>query len=211
MQINEIFRSISGESIQAGRPAIFIRTQHCPLRCSYCDTMYALEGNEFTNMTVDEIMEELNQYTTKYVVLTGGEPLIQPDAVDLVRKLITAGYSVEIETSGAVDIKEVSRTSATVTMDWKCPSSGMRDKMLDDNLDELTTRDVLKCVVGSKEDLEEMAEVYRRTRAHVFASPVFGKIDPKEIVEYILDYNLDNIRFQLQLHKFIWPVDKRGV
>lgn len=212
MQINEIFRSISGESIQAGKLAIFIRTQHCPLTCSYCDTTYALSGDNYTIMSVDEILRFIEQWSTKYVVFTGGEPLIQPDAFELVAKLIELGYHVEVETCGAVDISDVVGTAGvTVTMDWKCPSSNMTSKMLETNLKLLTKDDVLKCVVGSEEDLNEMKRVSCLTRAQVFVSPVFGNIEPKEIVHYLEDNNLDNVRFQLQIHKYVWDKDMKGV
>ena len=212
MKINEIFRSISGEARDAGFPAIFIRTHSCLLRCSYCDSLYAVEGNDYKTMTVDEILEYISQWTTKRVVYTGGEPLIQKDALELIDKLVENGYQVEIETCGAVPItKVVGRENIIVTMDWKCPSSNMRDKMLEDNLQLLQQTDTLKFVVGSKEDLDEMREVSQRTAAQCFASPVFGKIEPKEIVEYMLENNLDNIKAQIQLHKVIYDPEERGV
>ena len=212
MQINEIFRSISGESIQAGRPAIFIRTFGCPCRCAYCDSLYSVEGTDFKTMTVNEVLAECKKYSTKYVVLTGGEPLIQKDALTLIGRLVSEGYQVEIETSGAVSIAGVvGWKNITVTMDWKCPSSGMLDKMIKENLALLQSSDVLKCVVGSKEDLKEMHLVSKLTKAQVFVSPVFGEIEPKEIVEYVLEHNLDDVRVQLQLHKIVYPVDMRGV
>lgn len=209
MKITEIFRSISGESVNAGLPAIFIRTYGCPLRCSYCDSMYSVDGGEFTEMSVDYIMDELKKYSCKYVVLTGGEPMIQSDIKDLLRELRLSGYDVEVETCGAIDISEID--CDIVTMDWKCPSSGMNDKMLESNLESLGWDDVVKCVVSTKEDLDEMKRISSMTSAQVFVSPVFGQIEPVEIVNYILDNNLDDVKIQLQLHKIIWDPNKRGV
>jgi len=212
MLINEIFKSISGESIQAGRPAVFIRTFSCPLRCSWCDSMYAVEGDDFKDMTVDEVFAEVEALNCKYVIFTGGEPLIQQDAVQLILKLAVNNYHVEIETSGAVDISGVvGLGNVTVTMDWKCPSSGMTSKMLESNLTHLYRSDVLKCVVSNEEDLDEMQRISALTRAQVFVSPVFGRIEPKEIVEYMMKHNLNDVRFQLQLHKYVYSMDARGV
>ena len=212
MQITEIFKSISGESVQAGRPAIFIRTHGCLLRCSYCDSMYAVEGSDFKNMQIADILEACRKYTCKYVVLTGGEPLIQSDALELIRCLVDDGYQIEVETCGAVDISDIaSMPNVTVTMDWKCSSSNMRNKMIESNLQLLDQSDVLKFVVGSYEDLDEMRRISSKTVAQCFVSPVFGQIDPKDIVEYILDNNLDYVRVQLQLHKLIWDPNMKGV
>lgn len=212
MLINEIFKSISGESIQAGRPAIFIRTFGCPCRCSYCDSLYAIEGDDYKEMSVSDIVDEVIHLNCNYIVLTGGEPLIQHDVMDLIYHLIDIGCHVEIETSGAVDIDEVVRLdNVTVTMDWKCSSSGMIYKMNPERLYKLRAKDVVKCVVGSLQDLKEMHSIVDLTAAQIFVSPVFGEIEPSDIVKYVLDHNLNDVRVQLQLHKFIWPADKRGV
>ena len=214
MKINEIFCSLSGEARLAGYRSIFIRTFSCNLRCSYCDSMYAVEGNDFVNMTVDEILEKIKPYECRHVVFTGGEPLLQQDAIDLIKALSENGYSVEIETNGAVDVKPVKDLmldNVTITMDWKCPTSGMLDKMIEDNLNELDYEDVVKCVVGSKKDLEEARRINGLTFASVYLSPVFGKIELKEIADFILDNKLNDIRMQIQLHKLCWPADMRGV
>ena len=177
-----------------------------------CDSMYAVDGNEYEDMTVDEILAELSKYTCKYVVFTGGEPLIQKDALDLIYKLTENGYHVEIETCGAVDIADVVYLDdVTVTMDWKCPSSKMTSKMISSNLALLTNKDVLKFVVGSQEDLDEMKRISFQTSAQVFVSPVFGMIEPKEIVEYMIKHNLNSVRLQLQLHKLCWDPSMKGV
>jgi len=215
MKITEIFESINGESKFAGLRTVFVRAHGCNLNCSYCDSRYACEGDAYTEMTVDEIVKEVNKYDCKRVTYTGGEPLCQPDAVDLIRKLYVTGYSIEIETNGAVDISEVVDIGVgervTVTMDWKCFTSGMRSKMLDSNLKKLHSTDVVKCVVGSKEDLDEMKRITEETFARVYVSPVFGKIEPKDIVQYVLDNKLNSVRVQVQLHKIIWNPNERGV
>lgn len=211
MRITEIFKSISGESIQAGYPAIFIRTHGCLLRCSYCDSMYAVTGEDYTDMSIDQILETVKALSGYRVILTGGEPLIQPDAFELVKELIAVGYSVEIETSGAVDISKYLLPEVIITMDWKSPSSGMNDKMLQSNLSKLRDTDVLKFVVSTEEDLDDMAGISEQTQAECFVSPIFGKIDPRDIVAYLMKNDLNNVRIQLQLHKIIWDPDRKGV
>lgn len=215
MQINEIFYSISGEGQHAGIPAIFIRTNGCNLRCTYCDSVYTF-GSEYTNMDIADIIERCRDfYPCRYVVLTGGEPLLQKEVNDLIFALADAGYYGEIETNGAVEIDRTIPLNWSYTMDWKCPSSGMHDKMLEDNLRLLRLGDTLKFVVGSKEDLSEAKRIIDQhlynLGVEVFLSPVFGQIEPKEIVEFILENKLVNARMQLQIHKFIWPADMRGV
>lgn len=212
MKINEIFRSISGESINAGYLAIFIRAFFCNLRCSYCDSLYSVEGSSYTEMSVEEIVKFISQWSTKRVVFTGGEPLLQKDADELIGELSNRGYIVEVETNGAVPLdKFPSGNSIIYTMDWKCPSSGMNSKMISRNLELLDEHDVIKFVVGSEEDLDEAAKIISQTRAIPFISPVFGKIDPKDIIGYMKDHNMDTARFQLQIHKFVWDPNMKGV
>lgn len=220
MKINEIFKSISGEAARAGFPVIFIRTYGCNLRCTYCDTMYAVEGGEYTVKTPKQILAECEELGVKRVVLTGGEPLIQPDASDLVDLLCDNGYEVEIETNGAVKLADFhlklntkNKYLLSYTVDFKSISSGMSNKMITDNLEFLGRNDVLKFVVGSKADLTQMKSIIHdyEILGQVFVSPIFGDIEPKEIVEFILENNLHNVRVQLQLHKFIWNVNERGV
>ena len=220
MKINEIFTSISGEAARAGLPVIFIRTHGCNLRCSYCDTMYAVEGGEYTEMTPLQILEKCKSYNIKRVVLTGGEPLLQQDMPELVDLLCNNGFEIEIETNGAVDLNAFHDKLTTkdtrllsYTMDFKTESSLMSDKMITSNLSFLGTQDVIKFVVGSIEDLQQAFTVWNdfNIEAQVFVSPVFGKIEPKDIVNFVLDNKLWNWRVQLQLHKIIYPVDMRGV
>lgn len=209
MKVVEIFKSIDGEGIRAGYPVTFIRLQGCNLRCSYCDTTYSYY--ESTEMSVDEIMEEVERLGSKRITVTGGEPLIHEDIILLLLTLDNRGYLVNIETNGSIPITDVISKTNIITMDYKCPSSGMEDKMFLDNLKHLRKCDVLKFVVGSTEDLDVCKRLYKFTKAHVFISPVFGKIEPKDIVSYILDNNMYECRIQLQLHKIIWNPEERGV
>ena len=220
MKINEIFKSISGEAARAGYPVIFIRTFGCSLLCKYCDTLYAIRGNDYSEMTPHEILTKCQELGLKRVILTGGEPLIQKDAAELCNLLCTNGFEVEIETNGKENLVEFDlqitqecRKNLTYTMDYKTFASGMQDQMCHANLPFLTDKDVIKFVVGSHDDLDLMATVLDNNdiKAQVFVSPVFGKIEPKDIVQFILNHNLTECRVQLQLHKFIWPVDMRGV
>lgn len=225
MQINEIFNSIEGEGIRSGYLTTFIRTQFCNLKCKYCDTQYswhATDANgccQYKDMTVDEIIDECERLQCKRVTLTGGEPLIQADAKNLITTLLSRGYQVNIETNGSINIKDytyipnVDLSNLIITMDWKSPYSGAREEMLISNLVCLRTHDVLKFVVANEEDLNDMRDIVNclpRT-CNIFVSPVFGQIECKDIVQYLKDNNLQNVRMQLQMHKFIWPVDMRGV
>lgn len=226
MQINEIFSSIDGEGIRTGYPVTFIRSQFCNLKCIYCDTMYSWDAKDengclqYTDMTVDEIVEKCKELKNRRITFTGGEPLIQKDAADLVNRLLDEDFEVNIETNGAVNLEEfdLKITSKNLfnliyTLDYKTASSGMEDKMILSNLEYIGTDDVLKFVVGSREELDRMREIVTKydIEAEIFISPVFGKIEPKELVEYILEHNLQNVRVQLQLHKIIWNPEMRGV
>lgn len=220
MKINEIFKSISGEAARAGFPVIFIRTYGCNLRCTYCDSMYAIEGGDYITMDPQGILKECENLGVKRVILTGGEPLLQPDMPELVDLLCDNGYEVEVETNGAVDLQDFHKKVTTkrndlltYTMDFKSLTSGMSHKMVINNFEFLTSRDVVKFVVGCKQDLEHMKAVLDscKVMAQVFVSPIFGDIEPAEIVQFVLDNNLNNVRVQLQIHKIIWDKDKRGV
>lgn len=216
MKVVEIFKSIDGEGKRAGLPTTFIRLYGCNLRCPYCDTKYGYEGGKFTNMSVDEIIKKVKELGLKRITITGGEPLIHQDIDTLVTALDMQNYDINIETNGSVDILPITRNRKTpvfVTMDYKCPSSGMEDRMDLINLRNLRKRDVLKFVVGTKADLDKAAFVIQAVspRAEIYFSPIFGEIEPAEIVDYLLTHGLDNCKVQLQLHKIIWSPDKRGV
>jgi len=212
LTINEIYHSIQGESTWAGRPCVFVRLTFCDLRCNYCDTEYAFyEGKK---ITLPEIVERVGSFGCELVEITGGEPLLQKNVLPLMSMLCDAGHTVLLETSGAHDIAAVDRRVHRI-MDLKTPGSGEVEKNLWANIDHLTKSDEVKFVIGSREDYEWSRDQVQRfkleTRCHaVLFSPIFGRIDPREIVEWILADKL-NVRFQLQMHKFIWTPTQRGV
>ncbi len=219
MKVNEIFLSIEGEGIRAGKPAVFIRLFGCNLDCTYCDSVYSCKGNDYTEMTPTEIYWAVEAFHCPYITLTGGEPLIHKDVEQLLN-LLCKKYEVNIETNGSVDFTEVfdkmdegTGGNIIVTMDWKSYSSGMAHKMNEEMIRYLTDVDVLKFVVGNNGDLEQMREVVSKysPECHIFVSPVFGKIEPKHIVDYLIAHQMWNVRVQLQLHKFIWDPEMRGV
>ena len=211
MKVVEIFKSIDGEGIRVGYPVTFIRLAGCNLRCNYCDTKYSYENEKFTEMTPQEIYIQVYKLGGKRITLTGGEPLIHKDVKVLVDLLIQKGYEVNIETNGSVDITLFLDKHTIITMDYKCASSDMEDKMLLDNISKLRKKDVLKFVVSDDNDLDTVQRIYQNTKATVYISPVFGRIEPKQIVEYMLEHNMENCRVQVQLHKIIWNPEERGV
>ena len=214
MRVNEIFGSIEGEGIRSGYPAAFIRLYGCNLNCSYCDTRYSCVGNDFKEMSIDEIVNEIQRLSFERITLTGGEPLIHEDVDELIHRLTSLGYEVNIETNGSVYIGPyLDNPKVIITADYKSISSGASEFMDKHNLIALRPQDVLKFVVGSIEDLEQMKNVLLEYNPSctIFVSPVFGKIEPVEIVEFINDNDLQNCRLQLQLHKYVWNPNQRGV
>lgn len=220
MKVSEIFLSIEGEGIRTGYPAVFIRLFGCNIACSYCDSMYSVVGDNYTEMTVDEIIDEVD---TKYpgvdkVTITGGEPLVHEHVAELICKL-GENHEINIETNGAVSLEPLRKITGRinpgviVTMDWKSISSGMSSKMIKENLDLLTHQDVLKFVVGTDEDLLQMKNLLLNNRINcsIFVSPIFGQIEPADIVKFILDNKLYYCRVQVQLHKIIYDPNMRGV
>jgi 7-carboxy-7-deazaguanine synthase len=212
LTINEIYFSLQGESTWAGLPCVFVRLTFCDLRCTYCDTEYAFyEGRK---QSLGEIVDAVLQYHCSLVEITGGEPLLQKNVLPLMTLLADAGRTVLLETSGAHDISLVDPRVHRI-MDLKTPGSGEAERNLFANIEHLTTRDEVKFVIGSREDYEWSRRYLRehrlaeRCRAVLF-SPIFGRIDPREIVEWVLADNLP-VRFQLQMHKFIWTPTERGV
>ena len=222
MKIVEIFDSIDGEGIRAGQSATFIRLAGCNLRCTYCDTAYALFGEEtpceYTEMTIDEIVSKVNTNYSR-VTLTGGEPLVHKDCEQLIKRLTDMGCEVNIETNGAADIMNIPRNDKLFfTIDYKLPSSGMADRMLWDNFLNLTPRDVIKFVVGRDEDIKLTIEIVKKLKEvypvmpHIFIGAVYGMYSNRELVDVILkEPVLSDARLQLQLHKIIWNPDERGV
>lgn len=211
MRVTEIFQSIQGESTFAGAPCVFVRVTGCPLRCTWCDTTYAFHDGE--EMNPDQILARVEAYGCRLVELTGGEPLHDPAAFDLITRLLDGGFTVLVETSGAVDVSPVDRR-AVLIMDLKCPGSGMADRNRWSNLAHLKPADQVKFVLKDRDDYRWARDVLGRTRIHerhtVLFSPVFGELDPKTLAEWILEDRL-TVRLQLQLHKFIWDPAARGV
>lgn len=218
-KIAETFSSINGEGTHAGQLAFFIRFTGCNLNCSYCDTKWAnVPDAPFTEMTGDDILSAVRKSGIKNVTVTGGEPLIQPGIVPLLERLCGEGRYVEIETNGSTDVSEVVKMSGdrpALTMDYKLPSSGMENFMRTENFARLDARDTVKFVSGSRADLERALEVIREYgligKCAVYLSPVFGKLEPAEIVEFMLANRLNGVNVQLQMHKFIWDPNARGV
>lgn len=216
MIVNEIFYSIDGEGYRTGELAVFIRLAGCNLNCSYCDTRYAIKSNSGTKMTIDEILEEVKKYDCKNITLTGGEPLLHSNINELIYKLIENNYKVNIETNGALDITNY-LNKCLITMDYKLPSSGMEKYMILDNLEKLTENDVLK-FVAEETDFEKIEEILKKykIKSYIYISPIFGRIEPKRIVDFMkhlnkIGINTEKIRVQVQLHKVIWNPEKRGV
>ena len=216
LEVVERFVSINGEGAHAGELAAFIRFKGCNLCCSYCDTSWANEPDAKASPTsVEELVRWVKAVNVRNVTLTGGEPLLQKDIEPLVAAL--KDCRVEIETNGSVPFSRLAEIEhrPVFTMDYKLPGSGMESHMNTANFALLNSHDSVKFVVGSEEDLNRAAEIIDRfkliDRCHVYFSPVFGKIEPARIVEFMTERNLNGVRIQLQLHKFIWVPDKRGV
>ena len=216
MQVVEKFLSINGEGWRAGETALFIRFRGCNLRCSYCDTMWANEADcPFEEESPRALADYALQTGIRNVTLTGGEPLLQKDIKELIRLLLEEGLRVEIETNGAVSIEGFEGARPVFTMDYKLPSSGYESRMLLKNMESLRKEDTVKFVSGSRQDLERALEIIRAydltERCHVYFSPAFGAIEPAEIVGFLLEHKLNDVRLQIQMHKVIWDPDKRGV
>lgn len=208
MRICEIFRSIQGEGLQMGLPTVFVRAVGCNLRCRWCDTGYSFEGG--TDMTLDEIVERVGDCPR--VCLTGGEPMMQPDAPELIGRLVSMGRLVDLETNGSVDLSAVPRDDLVlISMDWKCPASGMTDRMLVGNLDFLSGKDQLKFVIETEEDLDYAVDFVKAHRpgTNVIFGPVGGTGRLGWLADRVLSEGID-VRVLPQLHKIIWG-DRTGV
>ena len=223
MDVNEIFYSIEGEGIRAGMPCVFVRFNGCNLNCNYCDTPYAHKPSDCDtdDMTVEQLVETIKFYGCPNVTLTGGEPLLQKDIDDLLYQLVRLGFNVNIETNGTInayDFENTDNSNVIVTMDYKCISSGVdRPRNLTNYID-LETKDVLKFVVGTKEDMSEAFQIisalcmaHNNSIPNIYFSPVFGKIEPSEIAEFLKSHGLYDCKVQVQLHKILWDPNKRGV
>jgi len=211
LKVNEIFYSIQGESSYAGLPCVFVRLTYCNLRCTYCDTEYSFyEGKD---MTIDEIIFEVKKYNCNLVEVTGGEPLVQKESLDLMKRLCDEGFKVLLETSGSLPIENVDKR-VTIIMDLKTPSSKMMKKNLYSNIDFLKPDDEVKFVIGNREDYEwskEIIEKYNlKDKCKILMGCVFGELSNVELATWILEDHLP-VRFQIQLHKYIWEPERRGV
>jgi 7-carboxy-7-deazaguanine synthase len=211
IKVNEIYFSVQGESSRAGLPCVFIRLTYCNLRCEYCDTEYAFYAGE--DYTIGEIVSEVKKYDCRLVELTGGEPLIQTQALDLMKRLCDEGYDVMLETGGSLSIQDVDRR-VMIVMDLKCPTSGMIKKNFYENINYLKPSDEVKFVIGNREDYEWAKKIIEKYKLvgenNVLMSVVFWELEPLTLVEWILEDKL-NVRFQLQMHKFIWDPAATGV
>jgi 7-carboxy-7-deazaguanine synthase len=211
LKINEIYYSIQGESTKAGLPCVFVRLTFCNLRCTYCDSEYAFyEGKDLSN---EDIIREVRKYNCPLVEITGGEPLFQEESLILMKELADNGFEVLLETGGSLPVKNID-PRVKIIMDLKTPSSGMLKNNMYENLDHLKNDDEVKFVIGSREDYlwsKKIVEKYSLNKKNnVLFSVVFGKLLPVELVNWILEDKL-NVRFQLQMHKFIWKPEERGV
>lgn len=211
LTINEIFYSIQGESSYMGMPCVFVRLTYCNLRCTYCDTEYAFyEGSP---MTIPEIVSQVNRYNCKLVEITGGEPLAQEGVHELFQVLCNQGNEVLVETGGSLDISKVDARVKRI-VDLKCPSSGMVKKNLWSNIQHLTSADEVKFVVGNREDFDWAVNCIREhsleLKSPILMSCVFGVLQPIDLATWILESKLP-IRFQLQMHKYIWEPETKGV
>lgn len=218
-KVVEKFVSVNGEGKRAGQLAVFIRFAGCNLECSYCDTKWANDKEvNFELLSVDEVYNYIKSTGIKNVTLTGGEPLFQKNIKELLEKLCyDKNLNIEIETNGSINIKEfisiVNRPS--FTMDYKCPSSNMEEKMCLSNFEYLDKKDTVKFVVGNIKDLNKVKNIINKykliEKTSTYISPVFGSINLESIINFMKENKMNEVNFQIQLHKVIWNPDKRGV
>jgi len=205
LRITEIFYSLQGESTLTGLPTVFVRLTGCPLRCVYCDTAYAFEGGK--RLSLDAIIDEVNQYPTPYVTVTGGEPLAQPEVIELMRRLLDEGRVVSLETSGAMSVEKVDSRIIKI-LDLKTPSSGEMHRNLESNIEFLDSKDQVKFVIGDRPDFDWSVskmiqlDLARRVSDCLF-STTHGQLDPTKLAEWILQERVP-ARLQIQLHKLLW-------
>jgi 7-carboxy-7-deazaguanine synthase len=204
LRITEIFYSLQGEARTAGIPTIFIRLTGCPLRCGYCDTTYAFQGGDW--WTIEDILQHLQQYNTRYVTVTGGEPLAQKASLELLTALCEQNYDVSLETSGALDISDVDNRVSRV-MDIKTPGSGEQEKNRLANIEQLTSHDQVKFVICDRQDYDWAVSLINEyqlaTKSEILFSPSHGQLDISQLAEWVLQDQLP-VRVQIQLHKLIW-------
>ncbi len=211
LKVNEIYYSIQGESSKSGLPCVFVRLTYCNLRCTYCDTEYAFYEGE--DKSIAEIINEVKKYNCKLIEVTGGEPLVQKECLELMKKLCDEGFDVMLETGGSLPIKDVDNR-VLIIMDLKCPSSKMEKKNLYENINYLKPKDELKFVIGNREDYDWSKEIISKydliNKSEILFSVVFGELEPVTLVNWIIEDKLD-VRYQLQMHKYIWHPETKGV
>lgn len=205
LRITEIFYSLQGEARTIGLPTVFVRLTGCPLRCTYCDTEYAFSGGELRSL--QEIIDRVKSYSPRYVTVTGGEPLAQPNCLPLLAGLCDEGFNVSLETSGALDVSKVD-SRVSIVLDLKTPDSGESHRNLFANLEHLKTKDQIKFVICSRKDYQWAKLQLDQSRLHelvgeVLFSPSHQQIEPVQLANWIVEDNLP-VRFQLQLHKILW-------
>lgn len=210
LKIYEIFHSLQGESSRIGLPTVFIRLTGCPMRCTYCDTAYAFSGG--SNMEIPSIMDQVKTFGTKYITVTGGEPLAQRECCVLLKTLCDAGYSVSLETGGGIDIAPVDER-VSVIFDIKTPDSNEEKNMLWSNIDLLKAKDEIKFVLCGRNDYEwakqKMIDCQLIERCPIVFSPSYGDLSPNDLASWVLADHLP-VRMQVQLHKILWG-EKAGV
>ena len=207
LNITEIFYSLQGEAKEVGIPTVFVRLTGCPLRCNYCDTAYAFKGNN--PLSIESIMEQVEKYNTRYVCVTGGEPMAQSNCLILLDTLIEARYKVSMETSGSIDISPVNK-KVSVVMDLKTPSSTEQSQNRYENIALLESKDQLKFVIASRSDFDWCCSILEGydVLSDVLFSPVYESLKPVDLADWILEKQL-NVRLQVQLHKLLWG-DQKG-
>lgn len=218
-KVVEIFLSINGEGQFAGELSVFVRFAGCNLNCGYCDTAWANQENtEYTWMSAEEIVQRIQATGILRTTLTGGEPLLQTGIRELLKELIRIPeLLIEIETNGSIDIRPYQKLSDRIsyTLDYKLPGSGMEASMCLTNYETVTKGDTVKFVISNREDMEKAEKIIRtynlQNRCHVYLSPVYGRINAAVIVDYMKEHTLNGVRLQLQLHKYIWNPEQRGV
>lgn len=214
LPVIETFLSIEGEGVRTGQPVVFVRFAGCNLSCSYCDTPYshAITGLDVKMYTDEKLTKEIVNYNCRAVTFTGGEPLFKGEYIHWFINRFP-DYEVNIETNGSVPVEDFMYDNSIITMDYKCPSSGMEKYMLRENLRKLREKDVLKFVVGDEEDLRKVSELLQTymIKCKVYMSPVFGQIELPRLAQYVIDNRHYNLNMGLQIHKFIWDPEKRGV
>ena len=210
LKINEIFYSIQGESSYNGMPCVFIRLTYCNLRCSYCDTEDSFyEGSD---MSIQDIIKKVKTYDCQLVEITGGEPLLQKESIDLMQEFIKQNYTVMLETGGSLPIKDVPKEVIKI-IDFKCPTSEMEKKNDWSIIDDMAEHDEIKFVIGNRQDYKwskEKINNYKLENKTILFSPVHNVLDSKKLSNWILKDSL-RVRVQIQLHKYIWGSDTKGV